>query len=162
MRFRSWGARRALGAMVLLLLASLTVVAGGSAARSPEASGSEGLFETSWTPHGLRDAKSTVVLQLAGDPVTVVEDKANRELSGGEKDAIKAQLQSRQDALGSLIAALGGTVLADYQLAYNGVKVRIERSKVKSLDKLPGVTGVRELGLVTPDNQKGVQLIGAP
>ena len=162
MRFRSWGARRALGAMVLLLLASLTVVAGGSAARSPEASGSEGLVETSWTPHGLRDAKSTVVLQLAGDPVTVVEDKANRELSGGEKDAIKAQLQSRQDALGSLIAALGGTVLADYQVAYNGVKVRIERSKVKSLDKLPGVTGVRELGLVTPDNQKGVQLIGAP
>ena len=143
-------------------LASLTVVAGGSAAPSPEASDSEGLIETSWTPHGLRDAKSTVVLQLAGDPVTVVEDKANRELSGGEKDAIKAQLQSRQDALGSLIAALGGTVLADYQVAYNGVKVRIERSKVKSLDKLPGVTGVRELGLVTPDNQKGVQLIGAP
>jgi minor extracellular serine protease Vpr len=163
MRFRSWGARRGLGAMVLLLLlASLTIVAGGSAARSPEASDSEGLFETSWTPHGLRDAQSTVVLQLAGDPVTVVEDKANRELSGGEKDAIKAQLQSRQDALGSLIAALGGTVLSDYQVAYNGVKVRIERSKVKSLDKLPGVTGVRELGLVTPDNQKGVQLIGAP
>ena len=53
-------------------------------------------------------------------------------------------------------------MLADYQVAYNGVKVRIERSKVKSLDKLPGVTGVRELGLVTPDNQKGVQLIGAP
>jgi minor extracellular serine protease Vpr len=162
MRFRSWGAPRALGAMALLVLASLTVVAGGSAARSPEASGSEGLVETSWTPHGLRDAKSTVVLQLAGDPVTVVEDKANRELSSGEKDAIKAQLQSKQDALGSLIAALGGTVLADYQVAYNGVKVQIERSKVKSLDKLPGVTGVRQLGLVKPDNQKGVQLIGAP
>jgi subtilisin family serine protease len=148
--------------MCLLLLASLTVVAGGSAARSPEKAEAEGLVEAAWKPLGLRGGKTTVVLQMVGDPVTVVEDKANRELSTGEKDAIASALQARQDTLRGVIAQLGGTVLGDYQHAYNGVKVSIERTQVKALEKLPGVTGVRSLGLVRPDNEKGVAFIGTP
>src|SRR4029079_7986724 len=163
MRFRSMGAPRARVASALLALAALTVVAGGSAARTPEASGAaDGLIDAQWTPVGLRDAKTTVVLQMAGNPVTVVEADAGRELSAGEKSAIKADLKGKQDAIAGQIQALGGQVLADYQVAYNGVKVRIDRSKLHSLKALKGVTAVRGLSRVVPDNVKGVQLIGAP
>jgi len=71
MRFRARGARRALVASALLALTALTVVAGGSAARTPEASGTEGIIDAQWTPGSLRDAKTTVVVELAGKPVTV-------------------------------------------------------------------------------------------
>ncbi len=162
MRLRSMGARRALVASALLALAALTVVAGGSAARTPEASSAEGIIDAQWTPVGLRDAKTTVVLQMAGNPVTVVEADAQRDLSTAEKSAIKADLKGKQDALTGQIQALGGQVLADYQVAYNGVKVRIDRSKLDSLRTLKGVTAVRGLSKVVPDNVKGVQLIGAP
>ena len=162
MRLRSMGARRALVASALLTLAALTVVAGGSAARTPEASGADGIIDAQWTPVGLRDAKTTVILQMAGNPVTVVEADAGRELSAGEKSSIKADLKGKQDAIAGQIQALGGQVLADYQVAYNGVKVRIDRSKLDSLKALKGVTAVRGLSRVVPDNVKGVQLIGAP
>jgi minor extracellular serine protease Vpr len=161
MRFATWGTPRVLTASALLLLASLTVVAGGSAARTPEV-GAESLVQPLWTPLGLRDAKTTVVLQLVGDPVAVVEDKANRDLSTSEKNAIKAQLQAKQDGLRAAIQRLGGAVLGDYQVVYNGVKVRIDRSKAAGLAALPGVMAVRPLALVKPDNIRGVQLIGAP
>jgi hypothetical protein len=162
MRFRARGARRALVASALLALAALTVVAGGSAARTPEASGTEGIIDAQWTPGSLRDAKTTVVVELAGKPVTVVEADAERSLSKAEKSAIKADLQAKQDGLKSDIQALGGQVLADYQVAYNGIKVRIDRSQLNDLKALKGVAGVHGLQRVTPDNVKGVQLIGAP
>ena len=54
-------------------------------------------------------------------------------------------------------------MLADYQLAYNGIKVRIDRSKLDGLEGgIKGVAGVHGLQRMTPDNVKGVQLIGAP
>ena len=162
MRFRSWGARRALVASALLTLAALTVVAGGSAARTPAASGAEGVVDVQWTPVGLRDAQTTVVVQLADKPVTVAEADANRNFSKDEKAALKADLKAKQDGLRGDISQLGGQVLADYQLAYNGIKVRIDRSKLNDLRALNGVTGVHGLQLVRPDNVKGVQLIGAP
>ena len=161
MRLRSMGARRALVASALLALAALTVVAGGSAARTPGESGAEGSVDVQWTPVGLRDAKTTVILQLAGDPVTVAEANAGREFDA-EKSAMKANLKAKQDALRGDIQALGGQVLADYQVAYNGVKVRVDRSQLNSLRALKGVTAVRGLQRVVPDNVKGVQLIGAP
>ena len=162
MRLRSMGARRALVASALLALAALTVVAGGSAARTPGESGAEGSVDVQWTPVGLRDAKTTVILQLAGDPVTVAEANAGREFDKAEKSSMKANLKAKQDALRGDIEALGGQVLADYQVAYNGVKVRVDRSQLNNLRALKGVTAVRGLQRVVPDNVKGVQLIGAP
>jgi subtilisin family serine protease len=104
----------------------------------------------------------TVVLKLSGDPVAVVQAAAGRDLSKSEREAIKSQLKAKQDGLRGGIANLGGTVLADYQSAYNGIKVRIDRSKLGELAQLPGVTAVRTLQLMTPDNVRGVPLIGAP
>ena len=162
MRMTTWGTRRVLTALTLLTLASLTVVAGVSAAPTPEAADSTGLIGPEWTPFGLRDGAMTVVLQLSGDPVTVAQSAAGGKLDKSQKQAIRSQLKGKQDGLRADIDRLGGTVLADYQLAYNGIKVRIDRSKVSDLAQLPGVTAVRELQLMTPDNVRGVPLIGAP
>ena len=52
--------------------------------------------------------------------------------------------------------------VADYQNAYNGVKVRISRDKVSQLATLPGVVGVHSLFQVKPDNIHGIPLINAP
>ena len=95
-----------------------------------------------WTPVGLRGAQTTVVVQLAGDPVAVVEaDAGPRSSSKAEKQAIKAELKATQDGLRGEIAKLGGTVLADYQVAYNGIKVRIDREQARrARRRCPGVT----------------------
>ena len=162
MRFRSWGAPRALVASALLALSALTVVAVGSAAPTPEASGTEGIVDVQWTPLGLRNEQATVVVQLADRPVTVVEADTAGSLTKAEESAIEADLKGKQNALRGDIQALGGQVLADYQYAYNGVKVKIDRKQLGKLAALKGVTGVRGLQIVKPDNVKGVQLIGAP
>ena len=133
MRMTTWGTRRVLTALTLLALAALTVAAGGSAAPTPEGADSTGLIGPEWTPVGLRDGATTVILQLSGDPVTVAQSTAGRKLDKSEKQALKSQLKGKQDGLRPDIDRLGGTVLADYQLAYNGIKVRIDRNKVSDL-----------------------------
>jgi subtilisin family serine protease len=104
----------------------------------------------------------TVVVQLSGDPVAVQQGNAGRKLSKSEKDQIKSQLKGAQDSLRASIESLGGTVLANYQASYNGVKVRIARDKVDQLRSLPGVIGVRPVQLFKPSNIHGIPLIGAP
>lgn len=162
MGLATWGARRVLGAIVLVLAASLTVVAGGSAAQEPELSGTDGIGAVVWTPLGLRDGATTVVLKLAGDPVAVVQAERGQKLGKAEKQAIKAQLKSTQDGLRGAIEKLGGTVLADYQVAYNGIKVSIDRKNLDALATLPGVVAVRPLQVMERDNSRGVPMIGAP
>jgi minor extracellular serine protease Vpr len=161
MRIASGSMLRVLVAIALLLLA-LTAVAGGSAAAEPELSGSDGIGAVAWTPLGLRDGKTTVVVKLAGDPVAVVQSKKGQRLSAAEKQAVKAQLKSKQDGLKGDIQKLGGTVLADYQSAYNGMKVSIDRANLGALAELPHVVAVRPLQVMQRDNTRGVPMIGAP
>ncbi|HEY2816617.1 MAG TPA: S8 family serine peptidase [Casimicrobiaceae bacterium] len=104
----------------------------------------------------------TVVLQLAGDPVAVRQGNAGRKLSKAEKDQIKAELKGNQDRLRGNIQSAGASIVAQYQSAYNGIKVRVARDKLDQLAALPGVVGVRTIQLMKPDNIRGVPLIGAP
>jgi subtilisin family serine protease len=156
------GPKRAFALAAVLSLSALLLVASGSAAPAPESADTEGLVGPVWTPVGLRGGETTVVLQLSGDPVALVQAAKGRKLSKGEKQAVKSQLKATQDGLRGGIARLGGTVLADYQVAYNGIKVRVDRSKLADLAELPGVTAVRALQVMKPDNVRGVPLIGAP
>jgi minor extracellular serine protease Vpr len=121
-----------------------------------------GLVTPVWTPLGVSKAPVTVVVQLAGDSVAEQQGNAGRKLERGEKDRIKGQLRSQQDGLRGSIESLGGTVVAHYQAAYNGIKVRIAHDRVKELAALPGVVAVRPLQLMKPDNVRGIPLIGAP
>jgi subtilisin family serine protease len=151
-------ATRALGALGFVLLAATNV----NAARLDAVVDASGLITPMWTPVGLNTQPVNVVVQLAGDPVAVQQGNAGRKLSKAEKDQIKGQLKGAQDSLRGSIASLGGTVVAQYQVAYNGIKVRIAANKTDQLAALPGVVAVRPLQLMQPDNTNGIPLIGAP
>jgi minor extracellular serine protease Vpr len=162
-RFRVRRFRRALvGVVVVLALAGLIVASTGSAANAPEPAGADGLLTSAWTPLGVSGAAQTLMVQLAGDPVTVADANAGGKLSKADKAALKADLKGKQNALRGSIEALGGKILGDYQLAYNGIKVFMAPAKAAELQALPGVLAVRTLETMKPTNIRGVPYIGAP
>ena len=59
---------------------------------------------------GLRGGDTTVVLQLSGDPVALVQAEKGRKLSKSERTAVRNQLKVAQDGLSGGIAKLGGKV----------------------------------------------------
>src|SRR5439155_25581442 len=113
-------------------------------------------------PLALSKAPATVMIQLAGDPVAAVQGDRGRRLTAAERSQIQAALRSQQNALLPAIKNLGGQVLGQYQFAYNGIKVKIARSKVLSLLDLPGVTGVEAVHNSYLSNTESVPYIGAP
>jgi minor extracellular serine protease Vpr len=115
-----------------------------------------------WVPAALRKDQVTVVVEMSGDPVAVAQGNAGHKLSRAEKDQIKATLKGAQNALRGSVNGLGGSVVAQYQSAYNGFKVRIARDKVDRLAALPGVLGVHFTYPKRPDNTNSVPFIGAP
>ncbi len=114
------------------------------------------------TPLGLNHEPTTVMVQVEGSTVAEVQGERGTKLSREEKQQVRAQLRAKQDGIKGQIESLGGQVVADYQNAYNGVKVRISRDKVSQLATLPGVVGVHSLFKVKPDNIHGIPLINAP
>src|SRR5213596_2235481 len=157
MRF---GSIRAVGALAFLfgILGSSN-----SGAVRPEAVGDgSSLVTPVWTPLGVSKAPVTVVVQLAGDSVAEQQANAGRRLDRDEKERIKGQLKSQHDGMRGSIESVGGTVIANYRAAYNGIKVRIAADRVKELAALPGVVAVRPLQLMKPDNLLGIPLIGTP
>ncbi len=149
------------GIALLALAVSATTVTSVEAVR-PQPADNAGEFTPAWTPLGVGAGETTVMVQLKGNPVAVEQANAGRKLSKAERDAIKGRLRGNQRALGATIAAMGGTVVGEYQAAYNGLKVRIARSKADQLAALPGVAAVRPLQLMKPNNVHGIPLIGAP
>jgi subtilisin family serine protease len=127
-----------------------------SAAAAPDG------FRPAFAPLGISTAPTTVVLQLRGDPVAVASANALVPMTRAEKAQHRDRLRAQQAPVESAVRARGGTVLASYQHAYNGVKVRIAADRVKELAALPGVVAVRRLQLFRPVNVHGVPLIGAP
>ncbi len=115
-------------------------------------------------PNAMDDNRTvTVMLEMSGDPVAVVQSRArNKSLTAAQRNAIKAQLKARQDAIRGGIAAQGGTVLAQLQSAYNGVKVEVARQNVAALAALPNVIAVRGVEQHTRGNATSVPFLGIP
>jgi minor extracellular serine protease Vpr len=113
-----------------------------------------------YLPAGLSSAPATFMLQLAGDPVTVVD--ARGKLTASQKHALQAQLKLAQAPVSQRASQLGAHVLGSYQLAYNGVKVFTAGTKAAALASIPGVVAIHLMVPVQPDNIHGVPLIGAP
>jgi minor extracellular serine protease Vpr len=158
MRF---GSIRAAAGLALLSFGILG--SSNSGAVRPEAVGDgSSLVTPVWTPLGISKAPVTVVVQLAGDSVAEQQANAGRRLDRDEKERIKGQLRSQHEGMRGSIEGLGGTVVANYRAAYNGIKVRIAGDRVKELAALPGVVAVRPLQLMKPDNVRGIPLIGTP
>ena len=146
-----------------VLAAAFSIVATTSVnAARPEGVPAEQEITPSSLPPGVMNQPITVIVHLNGPSVAEQQGAAGRKLGRGEKDGIKGQLRSQQDAMRPSIQALGGTVLASYQSAINGIKVRIARGQVASLASLPGVAAVRPVQLHHPDNLHGVPLVGGP
>jgi subtilisin family serine protease len=116
----------------------------------------------SLTPLGLGNHQTTVVVQLAGDPITVADANAAAPLSDSQKESIRSQLRSQQAPVENQVRSYGGKVLASYQASYNGFKVSIAANQAAALASLPGVVAVWPLELVKPSNIHGIPLIGAP
>lgn len=163
--------------LVGLTLVALVVVVGVQAAATPidgESFTSVSRFQridpktiskvAGWKPAWIAaDRQATVIVQMAGDPVAKRVGDARsqgKDLTKAQKDAIRADLKAKQDAIKGQIQAAGGTILADYQDAYNGIGVRIALKDVNRLAGLPGVTAVRVGRNFAPDNTAGVQYIG--
>src|SRR3954469_14662424 len=128
----------------------------------PAPAGDETTIKPAWTPLGVSKQQVTVVLQLTGASVAEQQGDAGRKFSDSEKGNAKAQLRSQQDGVRAGVEGLGGSVLAQYQAAYNGIKVRISRDRLPQLATLPGVVAVRPLQLMKPNNVRGIPAVGAP
>ncbi len=113
-------------------------------------------------PLGISNQPTTVVVQLAGDPVTVVDADSAAPLTDGQKQQLRSQLKSKQAPVAQQVQSLGGQVLASYQSSYDGLKVRIRASQARSLSSLPGVVAVHPLQLMEPSNVHAIPLVGAP
>ncbi len=149
---------------VLTLVLPTAALARDPASGEPQSLGISGDIGPQVLPNAMDDSRQvTVMLEMRGDPVAVVQSKArNRELSRAQKDRIKADLKARQDAIQGDIAARGGTVLAQVQSAYNGIKVSVARSDVQTLAQLPNVIAVRGIQKQTPGHTSSVPYLGVP
>jgi len=143
-------------------VALLMLAGAAGAGNNPAEVGDEAPFGVLSTPLGLQKGPVTVIVEVAGDPVTVVEANAGKKLSKGERDQIKANLKGKQTPIADKVKELGGTVQSSYQAAYNGIRVRVERSKLADIAALPNVVGVHAVQQAYPDNTNGVPLVGAP
>ena len=150
------------GARLSVVFAAISAVTAAAAPLQVLRAPDSPLVTPIYMPAGVGSAMVTVVVQLTGDPVAVVQGNAGRKLSRAEKDQIKASLKAGHDALRSSVQGAGGAVLADFQSAYNGLKVRVRRDKVDELAALPGVIAVHATQPKRPDNTNSVPFIGAP
>jgi subtilisin family serine protease len=155
------GSVRAVAALALLVFGILGSSNSGAARPEPVADDTR-LITPVWTPLGVSKREITVVVQLTGDSVAEQQGNAGRRLSRDEKDRAKGQLRNQQEGLRRSIEGMGGRVVAHYQAAYNGMKVRIAADRTKELAGLPGVVAVRPLQLMKPQNVRGIPLIGTP
>ena len=107
--------------------------------------------------------KVTVMVEVRGAPVARLQAAAlrdGREMTKAQRAAARAVLMARQDRLVTRIESAGGRVIAQLQDAYNGIQVRIARSKVAAIRALPNVVAVRGIAKLEPDNTQGVPYIG--
>lgn len=83
----------------------------------------------------------TVIVEVEGDPVAVVEAEQG-DLNESAEEKHRETLKKRQEQIIPAIEALGGTVENTMQSAYNGMRVSIDADQLDALRGLSGVTGV--------------------
>src|SRR5258708_1471639 len=126
-----------------------------------ESSGANPAF----VPASLSDTPVSVVLEMAGAPVAVVDAGAQvrgQGLSESDKHAIRQELKAQQDALQDGLAGAGASVVGQMQDAYNGIQVIVPQTNLTQLAGLPGVIAVHATQVFTPSNVNGVPYVGAP
>lgn len=153
----------------LLIAVSVLALAVPTAAQAAPTSGAQRVnpvrakVDASVLPKSIADdTRVNVILEMEGDPVAVVEAKAERVLSDSERTSIRSGLKSKQDAARAAISAKGGKVTGQMQSAYNGVQVSVTRKNVEALASVAGVVAVHAIAQHTPDNAVSVPYLGVP
>lgn len=149
---------------------SIPATAAMAAPPSPD-NGPAARFET--TPRGATganfvpasvaaDGTVDVIVQMSGDPTSVVQAKQGRKLTAAERDSVKGTLKKQQDAIIGAIASKGGKVVAQMQSAYNGIQVSVPHKAVDAIAALPNVVAVYPARTYTLDNAVSVPFLGVP
>ncbi len=120
-------------------------------------------LQSEYQPLGARQARTVkVMVEMAGDPVAVVQAKAGRDLTTTEKNRVKKNLKGKQDAIAGRIKGNGGKVLSQMQSAYNGMQVQVSSDKLDEIAKLPGVSALRPVIKYELNNATSVPYLGVP
>ena len=107
--------------------------------------------------------ESTVLLKMLGDPVARVRARApGKRIAENQRNSISQELRARQDVLAPQVEARGGEVLARFQHAVNGIKIRATPEAISEIAKLPGVVKVMPIGVYTRQTSSSVPFIEAP
>ncbi|MFT4220691.1 MAG: S8 family serine peptidase [Microbacterium sp.] len=108
------------------------------------------------------NGRVTVIVEMKGDPVAVVEAEEGRELSDGERSTIKSRLKKKQDAIAGSITSKGGKIEAKMQSAYNGLQIDISAKQVDAVADLPNVVAIHPVKRYDIENAVSVPFLGVP
>lgn len=124
---------------------------------------SDGAVDTAFEPSAISaDGRVTVVIEMTGDPVAVVEAEKGRDLTGAERSDVKGKLEQAQDSIRDAITGKGGRIQAQMQSAYNGFQASIPAEQVDAVAQLPGVVAIHPVRTYTIDNSVSVPYLGLP
>lgn len=104
----------------------------------------------------------TVVIEMAGDPVAVVQAEKGRELTSSERSSVKGQLKKAQDSIRGSITGKGGKIQAQMQSAYNGFQASVPAAELDAVAELPGVVAIHPVRTYELDNAVSVPYLGVP
>lgn len=162
--------RRTLAVVGAVALAIATPTAALAAAPSDSPSSKYQKSETARGPVGTTtrplsvgaDGRVTVVVEMKGDPVAVVEAKKGSDLTTAERNSVKSSLKKNQDAIAGSLKSKGGKIQANMQSAYNGIQVSIPADQVDAVAALPNVVAVHAVKTYSLDNAVSVPFLGVP
>lgn len=160
--------RRILAAVGVI---ALTLPASAAFAATPDddpasrftSSSSDGAIDSSFTAASIgADGRVTVVIEMTGDPVAVVQAEKGRELSSGERSDVKNRLKKAQDSIRGNITGKGGKIQAEMQSAYNGIQASVPADQLDAVAALPGVVAIHPVRTYQLDNAVSVPFLGVP
>ncbi|WP_431801994.1 S8 family serine peptidase [Microbacterium sp. bgisy203] len=124
---------------------------------------SDGAIDSGFTPAAIgADGRVTVIVELEGDPVAVVEAQTDGDLSAAQRDEIKSELEKAQEPVVSELESKGGEVQTQMQSAYNGVQASVPADQLDAVASLPGVVAIHPTRTYSIDNAVSVPFLGVP
>ncbi len=154
----------AVGAIALLLPSTAAIAATGDDPSSRfTSSGSHGAVDSAISASAIgADGRVTVIIEMSGDPVAVVQAKKGRELTSAERSATSGKLKKAQDSIRGSITGKGGKIQAQMQSAYNGFQASVPAAQLDAVADLPGVVAVHPVRTYQLDNAVSVPYLGVP
>ncbi len=108
------------------------------------------------------NGRVTVIIEMTGDPVAVVQAEKGRTLTAAERSSVKGKLKKAQDSIRGSITGKGGKIQAQMQSAYNGIQASVPAKQLDAVADLPGVVAVHPVRTYELDNAVSVPYLGVP